>query len=60
MNRNITNTIDVLNLDKSFNSGTNLIDIQRKLKIAKSKIRNTSSLSRLFYEKNYLPPTPNL
>ena len=49
MNRNITNTIDVLNLDKSFNSGTNLIDIQRKLKIAKSKIRNTSSLSRLFY-----------
>ncbi len=49
MNRNITNTIDVLNLDKSFNSGTNIIDIQRKLKIAKSKIRNTSSLSRLFY-----------
>ena len=49
MNRNITNTIDVLNLDKSLNSGTNLIDVQRKIKIAKSKIKNTSSLSKLFY-----------
>ena len=44
MNRNITNTIDVLNLDKSLNSGTNLIDIQRNFKIAKSMIRNTSSI----------------
>ena len=60
MNRNITNTIDVLNLDKSLNSGTNPADIQRQLKIAKSKNRNATSLTRLFYKKNYLPPTPNL
>ena len=61
MNRNITNTIDVLNLDKSLNSGRNLIDIQRNLKTAKSKIRNTSSLSTLFYgEKLYASNSQSL
>ncbi len=51
MSRNRTNTIDVLNLDKSLNSGTNLSDIQRQLKIAKSKKRNATSLTRLFYKE---------
>ncbi len=51
MTRNRTNTIDVLNLDKSLNSGTNLADIQRQLKIAKSKKRNATSLTRLFYKE---------
>ncbi len=61
MNRNITNTIDVLNLDKSLNSGRNLFDIQRDFKIAKSKIRNTSSLSTLFYgEKLYASNSQSL
>ena len=61
MNRNKTNAIDVLNLDKLLNSGRNLIDIQRNFKIAKSKIRNTSSLSTLFYgEKLYASNSQSL
>ncbi|WP_219071348.1 CHAT domain-containing protein, partial [Prochlorococcus marinus] len=51
MSINRTNTIDVLNLDKSLNSGTNPADIQRQLKIAKSKKRNATSLTRLFYKE---------
>ena len=51
MSRNRTSTIDVLNLDKSLNSGTNLADIQRQLKIAKSKKRNATSLTRLFFKE---------